>query len=73
MIINIIAHRRKKRAMFQVVDELGLNVMLMSEIQFGKSKKYIYDLSPIQNKKYVCLMADNQINKIYLSKIRFKS
>ena len=48
-----IAHCRKKRAVFQVVDELGLNVRLMSEIQFGRSEKYIYDLSQIQNKKYI--------------------
>ena len=44
-----LTHCRKKRAMFQVLDELGLNVRLRSEIEFG-SEKYIYDLSPIQNK-----------------------
>ena len=48
-----VAHCRKKRAMFQVVDELELNVRLMWEIQFGRREKYIYDLSPIQNKKYI--------------------
>ena len=42
----------------------------MWEIQFERREKYMYNLSP---KQEIHLMVDNQINKIYLSKIRFKS